>query len=94
MLYADLVNKGFTYVIDDIEDEFQITEKLTRILKLEGWEVVLLNLITNKYNKELVTLLTEGLFKIQESISFNESVQRVYPYGDVVTVGETTNSYF
>lgn len=90
----DLVNKGFTYVIDDIEDEFQITEKLTRILKLEGWEVVLLNLITNKYNKELVTLLTEGLFKIQESVSFNESVQRVYPYGDVVTVGETTNSYF
>ena len=47
----DLISRGFTYVVDDLDDQLQLTERITLFLELEGWEVVLLSSIMNKYNK-------------------------------------------
>ena len=71
----DLISRGFTYVVDDLEDQLQITERITLFLELEDWEVVLLSSLMNKYNKELVTLISEGLFSHSETIIQNESMQ-------------------
>ena len=79
----DLISSGFTYVVDDIEDQVKITERLTRKMRLEGWEVVLLSTILNKYNKELVTIIKNALFKESEYIHFNETLQRIDKDGRV-----------
>lgn len=90
----DLINRGFTYVVSDINEELQVTERLTRIITLEEWEVVLLSTLSAKYNKEIVTLLTKGLFIVSEVFSLNESVVKIDEFGDIKTIGSSINSYF
>lgn len=90
----DLINRGFTYVVSDINEELQVTERLTRIITLEEWEVVLLSTLSAKYNKEIVTLLTKGLFIVSEVFSLNESVVKIDEFGDIETIGSSINSYF
>lgn len=85
----DLISRGFTYVVDDLEDQLQITERITLFLELEDWEVVLLSSLMNKYNKELVTLISEGLFSHSESIIQNESITMIDKYSGISNVGES-----
>lgn len=85
----DLISKGFTYVVDDLEDQLQITERLTLFLELENWEVVLLSSLMSKYNKELVTLISEGLFSYSETIIQNETITKIDEFGGVSNVGES-----
>lgn len=85
----DLISRGFTYVVDDLEDQLQITERITLFLELEDWEVVLLSSLMNKYNKELVTLISEGLFSHSETIIQNESITMIDKYSGISNVGES-----
>lgn len=85
----DLISRGFTYVVDDLEDQLQITERITLFLELEDWEVVLLSSLMNKYNKELVTLISEGLFSHSETIIQNESITMIDNYSGISNVGES-----
>lgn len=85
----DLISRGFTYVVDDLDDQLQLTERITLFLELEGWEVVLLSSIMNKYNKELVTLISDGLFSYKEDIIQNETITRINEFGGTHTVGES-----
>ena len=42
----------------------------------------------NKYNKELVTLISEGLFSHSETIIQNESITMIVKYSGISNVGE------
>ena len=43
----------------------------------------------NKYNKELVTLISDGLFSYKEDIIQNETITRINEFGGTHTVGES-----
>lgn len=73
----DVINKGVVFLISDVGDKLQVTERFTKFLSMNLWETVLLSLYTGKYNKELVTYLNNKINYRKDTIYCNEIVQRI-----------------
>lgn len=88
----DVINKGVVYLISDVGDNLKITERFTKFISMNLWEVVLLSLYTGKYNKEIITFINNRINYRKDTIYCNEIIQRLDDMScDNIQLGYTIN---